>query len=60
MLDPASGRFERLTDLALLDRIKTDRSRGYNVFATTSAFWEEQLLTATGARRGPPGVPAAA
>ena len=60
VLDPASGRFERLTDLALLDRIKTDRSRGYNVFATTSTFWEERLLTATGSRRGRPGVPAAA
>jgi FkbM family methyltransferase len=37
--DPASGRFEVVSDLAILDRIKVTTNVGYNVFATSSAFW---------------------
>ena len=43
VLDPETGGFERLVDLATLDRIKVASSIGYNVFATTSPFWEERL-----------------
>ncbi len=46
ILDPASGRFERVTDLATLDRLKTQRRIGYNIFATASRFWEDQLASA--------------
>jgi FkbM family methyltransferase len=46
VLEPKSGRFELLTDLATLDRIKAVKRIGYNVFATASRFWEEQLLSA--------------
>jgi len=41
--DPATGRFEHLRDVSSLDRIKRFRNRGYNVFATASAFWEQRL-----------------
>ncbi|MGB3273955.1 MAG: FkbM family methyltransferase [Xanthobacteraceae bacterium] len=38
VFDPVARRFERLTDVAPLDRIKNARI-GYNVFATASPFW---------------------
>ena len=38
-----SGRFESITDVGTLDRIKRFRNRGYNVFATTSPYWEKKL-----------------
>lgn len=41
--DPASNRFETLKELSMLDRIKTARNIGYNVFATSSAFWEDRF-----------------
>ena len=41
--DPVTGRFERLTDLKVLDRIKVASHVGYNVFATASAFWLQRL-----------------
>lgn len=41
--DLESSRFERMTNIATLDRIKRFRNRGYNVFATASPFWEEKL-----------------
>jgi FkbM family methyltransferase len=53
--DPASGRFETLTELSILDRIKAASNVGYNVFATASAFWEDRFnrLNAAAARRVP-------
>lgn len=44
LVDPERGGFTRCADLALLDRLKTNRSTGYNVFATASGFWEQRLL----------------
>lgn len=41
--DPASNRFETLKELSMLDRIKTARNIGYNVFATSSVFWEDRF-----------------
>ena len=53
VLDPASSRFETLTELSLLDRIKTNSHVGYNVFATASAFWQDRFhsLNAGASRR---------
>lgn len=44
VFDPLTGRFEPLTDLAVLDRIKVAPRVGYNVFATASAFWEQRIF----------------
>jgi FkbM family methyltransferase len=41
--DPATDRFEPLTQLSTLDRIKVASHVGYNVFATSSAFWEQRI-----------------
>ena len=41
--DPATDRFEPLTDLKTLDRIKVASHVGYNVFGTSSAFWEARI-----------------
>lgn len=41
--DPSTERYEPVTDLAILDRVKTKAWAGYNVFATNSAFWEERI-----------------
>ncbi len=41
--DLESSRFERMTNIATLDRIKRFRNRGYNVFATASPSWEDRL-----------------
>lgn len=41
--DPVTDRFEPLVDLTMLDRIKVASNIGYNVFATSSAFWEQRL-----------------
>ena len=43
VFDPLTERFEPLTDLAVLDRIKVAPRVGYNVFATPSAFWEQRI-----------------
>jgi len=43
--DPATDRFEPLTQLSTLDRIKVASHVGYNVFATASAFWEQRLYS---------------
>jgi FkbM family methyltransferase len=43
--DPASGRFEAVTQLSILDRIKVATNIGYNVFATSSAFWVSHIGT---------------
>jgi FkbM family methyltransferase len=43
VLDPASGRYEPIHDLAILDRIKVSTAFGYNVFATNSSYWEERI-----------------
>jgi FkbM family methyltransferase len=43
VFDPASGRYEPLTDLVILDRIKVNTWIGYNIFATKSPFWEERI-----------------
>ena len=43
IFDPASGQFETLTNLSILDRIKTATNIGYNVFATSSAFWTNHI-----------------
>lgn len=42
--NPVTDRFELLTQLSALDRLKTSRNHGYNVFATSSSFWIERLL----------------
>ena len=51
--DPVTDKFEEVKDLAILDRIKTLSHIGYNVFATSSAFWEERIygLNSGNARR---------
>ncbi len=51
--DPVTDRFEPVTSLAILDRIKTMSHVGYNVFATSSAFWESRIyaLNSGNARR---------
>ena len=41
--DPVSNRFETLSELSMLDRLKTARNIGYNVFATSSAFWQDRF-----------------
>jgi FkbM family methyltransferase len=43
--DPASGRFEAVVQLSILDRIKVATNIGYNVFATSSAFWVNHIGT---------------
>jgi FkbM family methyltransferase len=42
--NPDTDRFERLTDLATLTRMKTTTNIGYNVFASASPFWIERIL----------------
>jgi FkbM family methyltransferase len=51
--DPANGRFETLTELSILDRIKVASHVGYNVFGTSSAFWLDRFgrLNATASQR---------
>jgi len=51
--DPASRRFETVTELSILDRIKVSAHVGYNVFGTASAFWQNRVaaLNANAARR---------
>jgi FkbM family methyltransferase len=41
--DPRSNRFETVTELSILDRIKVASNTGYNVFGTASAFWENRI-----------------
>ena len=43
--DALSGRYDQLTDVPSLDRIKRFRNRGYNVLATSSPFWEARIRT---------------
>jgi hypothetical protein len=43
VFDPASERYEPMTDLTVLDRIKTSTAFGYNIFATNSPYWEERI-----------------
>lgn len=52
--DPRSNRFETLRDLSMLDSIKVASNVGYNVFATSSAFWKNRIhsLNTAAARRG--------
>ena len=51
--DPRSNRLETVTELSILDRIKVSSHVGYNVFGTSSAFWQERIaaLNASAARR---------
>lgn len=51
--DPRKDRFETVTDLSILDRIKVSTHVGYNVLGTASAFWENRIhsLNASAARR---------
>jgi FkbM family methyltransferase len=51
--DSRSNRFETVTDLSILDRIKISSNVGYNVFGTASAFWLARIdaLNAKAARR---------
>jgi FkbM family methyltransferase len=53
--DPRSNRLETLSELSILDRIKVSSHVGYNVFATSSAFWQGRInaLNANAARRAP-------
>jgi FkbM family methyltransferase len=43
VLEPLTERFISLNDVSMLDRIKTNPSIGYNVFATASPYWQRQL-----------------
>ena len=43
IFDEASQRYEAITELSMLDRIKTSTNFGYNIFATNSPFWEERI-----------------
>jgi hypothetical protein len=43
VFDPASSRYEPISDLSMLDRIKTSAVFGYNIIATNSPFWEERI-----------------
>jgi len=43
VFDPASSRFEPISDLSMLDRIKTSTVFGYNIIGTNSPFWEERI-----------------
>lgn len=47
VFEPISCRFIRLDSVERLDRLKKHAWVGYNVFATSSALWEERLLSAT-------------
>jgi FkbM family methyltransferase len=51
--DPRNDRFETVTDLSILDRIKVSTHVGYNVLGTASAFWENRVhgLNARALRR---------
>ena len=51
--DPRSNRLETVSELSILDRIKVSTHVGYNVFGTSSAFWQERIaaLNADAARR---------
>jgi FkbM family methyltransferase len=51
--DPRNDRFETVTELSILDRIKVSTHVGYNVLGTASAFWENRVhsLNASAARR---------
>jgi FkbM family methyltransferase len=51
--DPRSNRMETVTELSILDRIKVSSNVGYNVFGTSSLFWEDRInaLNADAARR---------
>ncbi|CAN5518055.1 FkbM family methyltransferase [soil metagenome] len=51
--DPRSNRFETVTELSILDRIKVSTHVGYNVFGTASAFWQDRIhsLNASAPRR---------
>lgn len=51
VFDPELCRFIRLESVERLDRIKKHAWVGYNVFATSSASWEERILAATWRRR---------
>ncbi len=50
VFDAAAGRFVRIRELSVLDRIKRHAWVGYNVFATASPFWEEKLERIGGER----------
>jgi len=43
VFDPSTSRYEAVTDLSMLDRIKVSTVFGYNIFATNSPFWEERI-----------------
>lgn len=43
MFDPQTQRFEHLTDVSALDRIKQSVNFGYNVLATASSYWEQRI-----------------
>lgn len=47
VFDPSRCRFIRLEGIERLDRLKKHAWVGYNVFATSSALWEQRLLSAT-------------
>jgi FkbM family methyltransferase len=51
--DPVSNRFETVTELSILDRIKVSTHVGYNVFGTASVFWLDRInsLNASASRR---------
>jgi len=51
--DPRSNRFDTVSELSILDRIKVSTHVGYNVFGTASAFWQDRIeaLNAKAARR---------
>ncbi|MEA2980588.1 MAG: hypothetical protein QOF09_2411 [Alphaproteobacteria bacterium] len=51
VFDPASQRYEQLTDPSMLDRIKNSTVFGYNIFATNSPSWAERIRSITSSTR---------
>jgi hypothetical protein len=40
---PGEQCYEPISDLSMLDRIKTSAVFGYNIIGTNSPFWEERI-----------------
>jgi FkbM family methyltransferase len=43
IFDEVKGQYVAVTELKMLDRIKTSTNFGYNIIATNSPFWEERI-----------------
>ncbi len=47
MRDPRTARYVPVIELSMLDRLKVAPSIGYNVFASTSSFWQDRIMSAS-------------